>query len=205
MVVVIIVIIILTKAIHLLYTPISASFPSPVHTSQKRDASHAVLFLSNSWVIFSARTFILDNSLMFIGSVGHLLKCAMISHTLLWGWFSFFFFFFSFNVKFPHLTAVLFFPRIALGCVEHLLHAFLLFKSNTWKKQHLRLNTRALMSLLILPHICHYSQGIPSIAGSLRLQGMNAKSDEHFSFTVMFLSSCLVLLFLSPRISLLLL
>lgn len=114
-------------------------------------------------------------------------------------------FFFSFNVKFPHLTAVLFFPRIALGYVEHLLHAFLLFKSNTWKKQHLRLNTRALMSLLILPHICHYSQGIPSIAGSLRLQGMNAKSDEHFSFTVMFLSSCLVLLFLSPRISLLLL
>lgn len=60
---------------------------------------------------------------------------------------------------------------VALGHMESLLHA-LLYKSNIWEEIHPWLNSRA-VSGLILPHTCNYSQGIPSISGSLRLQWMS--------------------------------
>lgn len=92
---------------------------------------------------------------------------------------------------------------IALGHTEPLLRAFL-HKPGIWKKQPSRWNTRAVMRLLILPRTCNYSQGSASMAGTLKLRG-NVISDKQFPSTVAFWSCCLILLFLSPRISLLLL
>lgn len=57
------------------------------------------------------------------------------------------------------------------------------------KRQHPWLNSRAVTGLLILPHICNYSQGSPSIAGSLRLQGMSIQTNESISHW-RFLSPC---------------